>query len=366
MSKELIENEGSKMDIFDYWAIVKKYLKELLFKSWLILAMVAALAYYFHKKEMKKPLNYNASLTFMLNNVSAGVMSLEQSLGITTSNTNIDKLMELVKSRRLLQRTLLQKSKIGGVDDFLGNHYIDVLKLRETIWANSEVLKGYRFSQDSISPLDRVSNSVLNYLHSIASKEGFSHTVSPSQIVKLNFTNPSEEFAYTFLIAHYHSVIDYFIESTVEKQSVQYQNLMVEAEKLEGKVRDTEQRYAQSYDANQLGIRMKYMVAQEREKSDLEFLYETYYELVTTKNANRAVLETLRPIVQLMEAPSYPLSRTSNDPRFAAIIGGSIGLVLGILLVIFRKIGWDYFKEERARALRNRAAKRLAKEAPKA
>jgi hypothetical protein len=360
MSDEVLNNEQSGLDLFDYWDIIKKYFKELLWKSWIIALIVCGVGYYFYKNEKNKPTTYSASLSFMLNNTSATPQSIEQSLGLTTSNTNIDKLMELVKSRRLVQRTLLKKAKIDGVDDYLGNHFIELLDYRETIWANNEKLKNYRFTTDTISPLNKLDNTVINLLYAESVKKGLSHVVSPSQIVTLKYSGLTEEFTLRFLILHYNAVVEYFIETSVEKQNLQYLDLVKETEILTKEVAEAEKEYSNSFDANQLGERMKSIVAQEKRNKDLEFLYTNYYELVTHRNVNKKILETMRPIVQTLEVPVLPLSVTSSNPLSALKMGGIIGFVLGVLIVIIRKIGWDFFKQERAKALRKRAAKRTA------
>ncbi len=116
---------------------------------------------------------YKATLTFILADDQGGQMgglgSVLGQFGLPTSSGkyNIDKLLEIAKSRRIVEQVLLSQISVKGQLDYIGNHLIDLYQLNSK-WSQSFAkMQDFRFQRDDILNFSDTENYALKNLHKL-------------------------------------------------------------------------------------------------------------------------------------------------------------------------------------------------------
>ncbi|MBC7886172.1 MAG: hypothetical protein H7X99_11900 [Saprospiraceae bacterium] len=157
--KELIEK------ILEFW-------RELWGKKWWIIIFAIPFAIYFGYKARTIPVTYMAYLTFTLNDgggTGGGLSGILGSFGLGRGGkVNLERIVELSKSRNILQKMLFSKIFLDTLEnksDFIANHLIDLYKLDEE-WSNkTKDWKGFRFKSDSIKSFNTDELAALKRLY---------------------------------------------------------------------------------------------------------------------------------------------------------------------------------------------------------
>ena len=146
-------------------------------------------------KTLTTPITYTAKLSFMVNEDDTkrqGVSSLLNNIGLgvgTGSEYNLEKILELSKSLFIIQEVLFTRAKVGGKEDFIGNHLIEKLELEKNWKKKAPALVGFRFQHDSIPAFSRNERRVLKALYNkLASETG-------NQLLKNTYSQNSGYYA---------------------------------------------------------------------------------------------------------------------------------------------------------------------------
>ena len=185
----------------------------MLLKSWKTIGLSALLfGILILVFNLNQPPEYKADLTFMLNvderGKISGITSIlgQFGLGMSNSESNLDKIIELSKSRKITEATFFQKTEFNGSNDFLANHLIDVFE-KENLWYKKSLfsgtndslnLSGFRFESDSLNNFSLLENKALKRIHSLMISDGKSKSLFNSSfdelsgIMNFNVTSPDE------------------------------------------------------------------------------------------------------------------------------------------------------------------------------
>lgn len=348
--------ENQSLSITGILDIAKSYFFELLKKSWVIVILAVALGYYFWQQRADKPVTYTARLSFMFNEEQSAVNSLSflmpsmEGLGGGRKSSNVGRILELMDSRKIALLTLFRKVEIQEEDDFLVNHYLDEMGLREQ-WKEQEVesLIDFRFENDSISTFSREQNSIFNSVYARIRDVHLQKRVSDANIVHLSFTGVSEGFAYTFLNEFYDALNEYYTEQSVRKQIANFEAAQERADSLGEQLEKAEGRLSGFVNRNQFSSATysQSEIQRYRLQSELSAVTETYLSAVRSQETARFILERQAPAMELIDPPVYPLSASGPNPFMGAVIGVLIGGFLGVVLVLGRKALLDLLRSEK-------------------
>lgn len=350
--------ENQSTSVLDIIRIAKSYFFELLKKSWIILIIAGALGYYFWNKRASEPIKYTARLSFMFNEEQGSVSSLAfllpsvEGLGGGTQSSNVERIIELMDARRIALLTLLRKAKINGKEDFLANHFIDEMGMRER-WIEQEdtSLMDFRFKSDSSETFTRLENSIFNAIYSEIRDFYLQKRVSEAELIHLSFTGSSEPFAYTFLNEFYDALNDYYTEQSIRKQKANFEAAEERADSLSEQLEIAEGRLSGFLNRNQFSsiTYSQSEIQRLRLQSELTAVTQTYLAAVRSQETARFILERQEPAMSLIDAPVYPLAAERPNPLMGAIIGILIGGFLGVVLVLGRKAVLDFLRSEKAK-----------------
>src|SRR5688500_539856 len=153
----------------DYILKAREYFREVLC-YWYIPSALALLvaAYQVYKYYQHVPL-YSATITFLVDEDEGGGSSaltgmLSQfGLGsVRPARYNFDKILELSRSRRVVQESLFSKITIDGKEDFLANHLIRIYEFHNNIGDGEGT---FYFTHDSLALFSRRENEVLKSIY---------------------------------------------------------------------------------------------------------------------------------------------------------------------------------------------------------
>lgn len=348
--KELI------LKIKEFWSEIMKY-------WFLVLLLGAVLGLYMGYKAFKTDVEYKAALTFMVNDDEggggmAGLGGLLGSFGLGGGGggkNNLDKILELSKTRKISQKALFQVVEIGGNKDFLANH---IINYKDTIgewgakpfynfWSPESKLKNFRFRGDSIVAFSKIENSGLKAVHGMVvggeSVAGFvsSGYSEESGIMFLSANTKNQDLSIELCKTLYTQLSEYYITKTIEKQKFTYDIVKAKYDSIQIALRTAQYTLAKFEDRNQNMFTRLDNLEELRLNQEVQKLGIMYGEAAKNIEIANFSLKNKTPFVQEIDIPIAPL--TPNKPSLfkALIIGGFLGVFLSVGFIVVRKIYID-------------------------
>ena len=243
-----------------------------------------------------------------------------------------DNIIELLKSRFLIEKTLLSTVNINGKSDLLINRYILFNKL-DKAWAKKINLAGLKFTnadrtqftleQDSV--LDMISGGLIENNIAIVQQD------KKLSIINISVASTDEVFAKVFSEKLIETVIDFYIETKTKKSRGNIMLLQNRADSVQRELNAAMYGRAQFGDQNMGLIRQQAAVPKLKQEMRVQMLGTLYGELV--KNLEFAKLALMReePLVQIIDQPILPLPKTRLGKLKAMVIGGFLFGFLSLL-----------------------------------
>lgn len=346
-----IEEASPQFSMSSIIALAKPYLWFLLKWSWIALALGVLIGIWEYKRmKAVKPV-YMASLSFMmdLGQSSQQLMALTSLYGLDMSNPqSLSRMLELMKSKKIVTETLLVTAEIDGKKDFIGNHYLNYTGMRSVLKSKDEKLGNFTFSEAEMSPDNRIFNKIILAIHKDIIQSNLETEVSPGQIVTINFKSTNEDLAYEFVHALFRTTRSFFIEKATERQLSSYLKLEDKVDSLKMVSAVAEQSYVSEGDFNLAAVRSKSAVAKERINREWSASYQSYLTYKETLDATKSTLENMAPVIQPLDEPAYPLPVESTRPLFMGILFGLAMFIFINILLLGGKLGNEYlFKKTR-------------------
>lgn len=347
------EDEVSLKDIVlkikEYWAAVRKL-------YWVVIAAVVicvGIAYLLDSSDIPE---YKAELTFMVNEEEQGGGGLSSILGIVGlggggGGFNLTKMLELSKTRRILQNVLFQKALIDNKEDYLANHTIKILKLHKE-WEDKEGLQGFLFTSDVVDSFSRQEKRALKTVISqiVGNKEKgiegiFAQTVDDETgILNFSVKSPSERLSIDLTMRIYNRLSDYYIDQSTERQQNTYTVLKTKADSLQ-KAMNQKQYQLLKFEDNYRDLVLKQSSAKKIElQRDLQVLSLAYGETVKNQEIADFSLKNSTPVFQVIDEPLEPLYAPQTLIK-NIILGIIAGLFIGVGFIIVLKIYKDAMSE---------------------
>ena len=326
--KELIQKAG------DWFAYFKSQWKIIFLAG--IIGGLLGLGYSFTKKTI-----YTAKLSFALEekgNISAsGLASVaaQFGLGIGAEGGGVfsgGNMIELLKSRFLIEKTLLSTVTINGKSDLLLNRYIRFNKL-DKAWAKKKNLVALKFTNSDRTKFTLQQDSVLGMISIGLIKNNIAVAQQDKKLSIINvvFASTDEIFAKVFSEKLIETVTDFYIETKTKKSRGNVMLLQNRADSVQRELNSALYGRAQFGDQNMGLIRQQAAVPKLKQEMRVQMLGTLYGELV--KNLEFAKLTLMReePLVQVIDQPILPLPKVRLSKYKAILIGGFLFGFLSLL-----------------------------------
>jgi hypothetical protein len=331
---------------------VKEFWLEII-NSWKLIFIVSLVFVVgFVYKAWSAPIRYIAPLTFMVNDDegggNSGAATILSQFGLggggNGNRVNIEKMIELSKSRKIVSMVLFEKVKIGGKEDYLANHIIDEYGFHE-MWKDNEVLNNYYFSHGNIEVFTDAENSVLKSLHGNFIV-GSNRIVGLSSdeitgILSLVITTPKEELSITCANIFFDKLGEYYVEKTINKQLATHEMVKRRTDSLELALSSAQLGVLKFEDNNRsLGLK-QYQMRRLKLDGEVQKLIGSYSESFKQLQITEFTLQNKTPFITIIDPPISPLSPRKESLTTAILTGTLIGIFLSIVFLIFRKVFRD-------------------------
>jgi hypothetical protein len=335
--KESIQKLGDTLD----------YLKTQWWKL-LLLGVLGGLAGFFYAK-FQKP-EYTAKLTFALaegGDKVGGLGSIASQFGIDIMGGSSggafsgDNLLELMKSRLLVEKTLLTAVDSNGKQKLLINQYIDFNKPKKPKPRKPSDPQPVAFSVYKSNP-DQFSLAQDSFLGKVCADLAKKHlTVSKVDkklaIVSVSFTGNDEWFAKHFTQVLTQNVTEFYVETKTRQMR---KNVMMMEHKVDSvKLALGRAMYgvASEVDGNQFLVRGVAKVPQAKKQLEIQVLSTMYGELLKNLELSRALMAKEQPLIQLIDQPRFPLDKKKSSKLLTAVGGTFLFGFLGIVTLLLQR-----------------------------
>lgn len=334
--KELI------LQIGETWGYLKTQWVKLL-----LLGLLGALGGFFYAKYQKP--EYTAKLTFALaegGDKVGGLGSIASQFGVDLGGSSGgafsgDNLLELMKSRLLIEKTLLTAVDSSGKQKLLINQYIDFHKPTNPKPRKPTDPVAVSFTTDQVDS-ERFSLAQDSFLGKVCADLAKEHlTVSKVDkklaIVSVTFKGQDEWFAKYFTEVLTQNVTEFYVETKTRQMRKNVTMMEHKVDSVKQALGRAMYGVASEVDGNQFLVRGVARVPQAKKQLEIQVLSTMYGELLKNLELSRALMAKEQPLIQLIDRPRFPLEKKLTAKLISAFIGLIILVIPGVLVILWQR-----------------------------
>jgi hypothetical protein len=334
--------------LIKYYGIVRK--------RWYVVVLSCLLfSSYFLNKAFQAKWTYQASLTFMLNDADKGGIGgfgslLGQfGLGGGGGEGNLDRIVELSRTSRILKTALFSKATIDGQNDFFANHLIRTLNLHEEWKTDTTGLPNFLFTRGDFEGFNRLENHAVNDVLSLVNAKqkplfqcGYAKL---SNIFSMSLNSPNEELSIQLVRKIFENLSEFYVMKTTERERQTHDVLRAQKDSVYAVMRGKEVSAARFQDFNRGLVLQSEKVKGEQIQKDAQIATLAYGEMLKQYAIADFALKNNTPFIQPIDMPTAPLERKKESKRKALMLGLSLGLLLSIGIIVIGHIVITSVKE---------------------
>jgi hypothetical protein len=299
----------------------------------------------------KKPL-YTAVLTYAIEDGKSGggLGSLASSFGFDIGGStggafSGGNLMELFKSRAMVEKTLLAPVTINNKSISLAEMYIQDKKWRN-IWEETPRLKSLKFLPNmDRNKFTREQDSIFGLIYSDLSKNVLTIEQKDKKVAigSITMKSANEYFAQQFTLALTNTVTDFYIKTMSKRAKENMDILLRQTDSIRGELNGAITGVAVANDETfglNPALNVK-RVPSARRQVDVQANSAIFSELIKQTEMAKVALRKETPLIQVIDQPILPLPKEKFGKAKGILLGGILAVFLTILGLIIRRI----FKE---------------------
>ena len=323
---------------------ILRWLKSHWWQLGLVMAIcIGALLYKLYSKEPE----YKATLTCILADDHSGGMgglgSVLGQFGLPSSSGkyNIDKLLEIAKSRTIASHAILSEVTIEGRTDLLGNFLIENLELDKKWGEKNPEMEGFRFQNANQEDLNTNENSAIKKLHKlIVGKSGDRSDAllqmdygKTDYVMSFSTTTLDPDIAIHTSRLMFERLKEFYIFQATEKYKTSFDVLQIKRDSLAEAYQKTEYQIAQFKDRSANTFEFSNNVTLSNLSTESLGLKLALSEIEKSLAVAEMALKNSTPMIQLIDEPIGPLAPLPKPLLRTIIIGGVIGLGLYLAFI---------------------------------
>jgi uncharacterized protein involved in exopolysaccharide biosynthesis len=320
--------------------------------QWKLIIGIAALGGIigFVYASFQKP-TYVATTTFVLDEDKGGgmggAMGLASSFGFdlgggggglfTSSN-----IVELMKSRLVVEKTILNPVQVAGKEISLADYYIQINELNKGSSKKPALAKinfpinndRTKFSLEQDSILYSISSALINNNLTIAQKD------KKVSIISLTVKSESELFSKLFCEQLLKETSDFYIETKSKKSRLNVDILQNQVDSIRAELNSAITGVASESD-NVYNLNPAFNVKSapsKRRQVDVQANTAILTQLVAQLEISKVSLRKETPLVQLIDRPILPLEKEKVGRLKSLIFGGCLSGFLTVLYLVFGQL----------------------------
>lgn len=327
------------ISIRDYTRELKK--KFILISTVLIISIILGLVYSSIQKD-----KFEAVLSFIvegqsdasnLSSLSGMASQFGLDLGGGSSSTSFSQqnVIELLKSRKIIESTLSKSCIVNNKEDILLNHYI----------STNTMMKGREIVSFSSKSKDSITNIIWRQITD--SKLDISYQNDEANILNLTYNSTNSEFAKNFTELLVEEMSQMYSHYQTEKTRKSLKNLELRSDSIFRELKNSERNLARVKDRNLRVINASGRLDEIQYMREVQVLNAIYLELIKNSELVKINLLNETPIIQLIDVPVLPLEYSNRSSKLFWVFSFSfLGLFLVSSLIILRKLIRDTLEED--------------------
>jgi uncharacterized protein involved in exopolysaccharide biosynthesis len=322
--------------------------------QWKLILGIAALGGIigFVYASFQKP-NYLATTTFVLEEDKGGGGGLGGAMGLASSfgfdlgggggglftSSNI---IELMKSRLVVEKTLLNPVQVAGKEISLADYYIQINELKED-WAKKPALVNINFPANA----DRIKfsllqDSILQVISAGLTKNNLviAQKDKKVSIISLTVKTQNELFSKLFCEQLLKETSDFYIETKSKKSRLNVDILQHQADSIRAELNSAITGVATASD-NVYNLNPALNVKRTpstRRQVDVQANTAILTQLVAQLELSKVSLRKETPLVQLIDRPILPLEKDKVGRLKSLVLGGFLAGFLTVLYLVFGQL----------------------------
>jgi hypothetical protein len=300
---------------------------------------------------------YEAVVTFALEDDKGSGGGLSGALGLASSlgldlGTNAGgafsgaNLIELMKSRKMVQKALLSTIEIGDTIMTLGDQLLEMSKMKSKL-VEKGIWKGKQFYivNAETNQLNLQQDSVMQILHEKVTGSGGLLTVAQKDkkisIISVEVNSNHELFSKAFAETIVKEVSDFYIETKSKKAKTNVAILQKQADSIRNELNQAITGVAVSSD-NTYNLNPALnvnRVPSTKKQVDVQANTAILTQLVTNLEMAKVTLLRETPLIQLIDRPTLPLKKEKPGMLKFLILGGLLAGFLAIVFLIIHRVG---------------------------
>ncbi|ASZ10688.1 lipopolysaccharide biosynthesis protein [Chitinophaga pendula] len=342
-------NAGKQISLKEIILKLQQWYRYLLAKWWLIIivGLIGAglgLGYAI----IKQP-NYVGEVTFVLeeskNSPLGAYAGIASQFGIDLGGTGSgvfagDNILEFLKSRLMVEKTLLSPVKVDGQQISLIELYIRTYKLRDR-WKKFPSLAqlSYPIDKDR-SSFSLQQDSILYDLYNVITKANLKVAKPDKKLsfISVKCVSRNELFSKIFTERLVSEATDFYVKTKTQRSKKNVDMLQHKADSLEALLNRKTYSAAATQDLNFNPARRVATVGTEVASRDKLMLQTVYAEVVKNLEVSRVAMAQEAPIIQIVDTPIMPLKKEQLGKLKGIVFGGTGAAVLMMILLLLNNI----------------------------
>jgi uncharacterized protein involved in exopolysaccharide biosynthesis len=251
-----------------------------------------------------------------------------------------DNILELYKSRKMIEKTLLTQDTFNNKVELIINKYIEFNELRDQ-WNKKPELSNISFDiakNNFTIKHDSIINEIVKDFN-----KSFLQVTKPDKklsIIKVIFTIKDELFAKSFTNKLVENVNDFYVATKTKKSAENLAVLQEQADSVKRVLNNSLGGVAASIDANP-NINPVYQtlrVPTQRKQVDVQASGAVYQEIVKNLELAKVTFRRDKPLIQVIDEPILPLENNKLGKLLGILLGGVLLSFLTILFLFSKRI----------------------------
>jgi hypothetical protein len=380
VEKIQIQEESGEFSLQDILLLLREYLIEVKRRWYFLLPFIAAVGGYYVYQHDKEGIKYPAGVTFMVNeeqgeDPTGGIGALLKSFtgaGGGKESSSLDKVLQLFKSRSIIEKSLFQKVDVDGKVDYVANHMINIYGLQKlcseytsnTKWLDPiKNLKTHSFKSDDRKTFTNEEKLITIVLYEAISgnpSQGIETMVLPSiddksKIMSFGVTTRSQDLTIALIEGVFNSLSSFYVDQTVEKQTKIQGIVEAKRDSLAQILSGADADLAKFEDSNRSLVWVTGELTKVKLQRKARIAEIMYSEVVKQVEMADFALRRKMPYVRIIDMATKPLRPVKMSISRSTMISVSVGTILGIMFIILRKTILDAWRK--AVAMTEQAAK---------
>jgi hypothetical protein len=300
---------------------------------------------------------YTANLSFVLidkSSATGGLASLASTFGfsgmLSSGNGSAfsgDNLLEIIKSRYAVEKTLLSTINFNGKEKTLMDAYIEFNEFKKS-WKNSKnvELKSLQYPLDQKrSTYTRTQDSVILDVYNRIIKSNALTVIRKDRklgIVNINFSSKNEQFSKSFVENLMSQTYQFYTDTRTSQSRANINMMQHTADSIKNLYENALYNSATISQININSALQTAAVPRIKQENNAQLYGSVYAEVLKNLETLKLDLARETPIVQVIDMPRYPLKEKKLGKAkgivFGGLIGGSIILIYLLIVYYFERV----------------------------